>query len=150
MDIGRAQVVVVMVMMAVLMAVAMMAVVARQQKGTGDVHRQPHHRNHRRFGECHGRWLKQAINGFTGNAESHQPQHHGRGKTREIPDLAGAEAVTRVVGIAPCKPIGRRRDAQGPGMGGHVKTIGQQRHGTGDVTGGNFANHHHKRQRHHP
>ena len=35
-------------------------------------------------------------------------------------------------------------------MGRHMKTIGQQCHGTGDVTGGNLANHHDEGQRHYP
>jgi hypothetical protein len=32
----------------------------------------------------------------------------------------------------------------------HMKAVHQQRHATGDVTGGNFANHHHECQRYHP
>lgn len=52
--------------------------------------------------------------------------------------------------MTPGKSVGRCGDAQGHGMGRHVEAVCQQRHGTGDVTGGDFANHHHEGQRHHP
>ena len=162
MHIGRTQVVVLRRGMVMAMGVSMlmpvvsvglmgvMAVAAGQPISAEDIHRQPHHRNQRGFGKSHAGGLEQPQQRLAANAQRHQAQDQRRSKPGQITDLTRAETEPRTAGMTPGKPIGRRRNTQGPGVGGHVQTIRQQRHGTGDITGGNFTDHHHQGQRHHP
>lgn len=90
--------------------------------------------------------IEQSRHRFDADAERNKPERHRRGKSSEIADLAGSEAIGRVVRIALRITISDRRHAEGTGMRRHVETIGEQRHRSRDVAGDDLADHHQRGQ----
>ena len=133
--------------MVVVMCVAM--AVAQEQR-TDDIDHQAHHRDQGGGAELHLGRVEQAHHRLHANPQRHQRQDQRRGKAAEIADLARAEAVARAVRVPFGIGVSGGGDAQGAGVGGHVKTVGEQSHGTGDGAGGDFHNHHHHGQQHDP
>ena len=131
------------------MPMPMVMTVAQQQRAD-DIHHQPDDSDQGRRTKLHVGRLEQAQDRLDTNAQGHQRQDQCRGKAAQVTHLAGAEAVARAVRMALGVGVGRRRDAQRTCMGGHMKTVGQQRHGAGQGAGGNLRHHHHHGQHHHP
>ena len=52
--------------------------------------------------------------------------------------------------MAPRESISERRYTERSGMRRHVQSVGQQRHRTGDPSGGDLDHHHRRGQRYHP
>ena len=163
MRIGGTKIVVVAAMPGMIMGVVMgvivvvpmpapliVAVIAAQQERTGHVDRQAQRSDPCRFREGHVDGLEKAHDGFTRNAQRHDAQHHRRGESRQIADLARAETVTTVEGVTPGVGIGERRRGERAGVRGHVEAIGQQRHRAGQPAREDLAHHHRAGQGHHP
>ncbi|MNP17576.1 hypothetical protein D3C76_1100120 [compost metagenome] len=153
MDVGRLQIVVDPVMsmgMAVIIMIVPMTVPVAQQQGTDNVDDQTGNRDERSGAELNLRWLQEAHDGLNANAQGHHAENQRRSEPAQVSDLPGTETVPLAASVAFCVSVSGRRDAQCAGMGCHVKTIGQQRHRAGDVSGGDLANHHHNGQCHNP
>ena len=134
----------------VVVMIVIMAMTVTQQQRTDDIHHQADDGNQRRCTELHLGGFQQAHHRLDRNAQGYQRQDQRRGEAAQVADLAGAETEARAARMALGIGVGRRSNAQGAGVGGHVETVGQQGHGTGEIAGGDFRHHHHQRQQHHP
>ena len=146
MDIGGAEVVVVMMVMAVIMRMVMvvmvMAVGVAEQPGAGEIDGEAEHRDGDRFAKRDRNRIEKPIGALIGDLNRNQAEDDGAGESREIAELAGAEAEADVAGMLPREHIGQRRNAECCGMGRHVPAIGQQRHRSEDRAGGDLSHHH--------
>ena len=83
-----------------------------------------------------------ALPGYNDGEEN---EHDRTGKGRQGVDLARAEIEPRVLCVPAGVEIGERGNGQGRGVGAHVETIGQERHGAEGDAGRNFDDHRHRR-----
>ncbi|MNI24208.1 hypothetical protein D3C73_778200 [compost metagenome] len=137
------------VCMAMVMAVMMTGATGQQQRAD-DVDDKAEHGYPDGGAELHLGRLEQAHHRLDANAQRDQAKNQRRGEATQVADLAGAKAVGAVIRMLACESVRGSGNAQRSGVGSHVKTIGQQRHGTGQVTRGYFTDHHHHGQDHHP
>ncbi|MNJ60010.1 hypothetical protein D3C77_557190 [compost metagenome] len=154
MQVGRAQVQVVMMVAVVMVVVVAMVVmivmvmVITQQPGADEVDCQAHGGNEDRLVIVDRPRRQQALRRLERHQPGHAQQQQGAGVAAENLDFPGAEGKAPVAGITPCSGIGQQRQAQGQGMGAHVPAVGQQRHGVEEPAPGNFRHHHHGGQPH--
>ena len=86
--------------------------------------------------------LDQSHPRFQCHHERDHGQRHCAGEAAEHTDLAGAERVPPVVGVATRIGVGKGRDPESRDVGAHVPAIGQQGHGAKGRPGNDFHDHH--------
>ena len=135
-----------LMLMLMLMPVLMRMLALVQQPGAGEIDDQAEHGDGNRLVEADRDRRGQAHNGFIADQQRDDGQDDGAGITRQLSQLAGAEGVARIMGVAAGKPVGQRRNCQRSGMGRHVEAIGQQCHRAIDRAGNDLADHHRRGQ----
>lgn len=55
-----------------------------------------------------------------------QSENDGRRKSGKVPQLAGAEGKTRIMRMAACVPVGKRRQQQRTCMSRHMQAVGDK------------------------
>src|SRR3546814_2515687 len=112
MEIGRAEIIVVAVVVSVVMVmsvvVAVVMVPAHQQQRADDIDQKPEHRDERRAREIDAHRIDQPQEGFDRDADREDAEDQRRGEAGQIADLAGAEAVARIVAMLFGIAIGKR------------------------------------------
>jgi RNA polymerase subunit RPABC4/transcription elongation factor Spt4 len=117
MDIGGAEIVVVVVAVSVIMGVSVMVVVLlAQQEGADEIDDEPEHGDRDRFAPGDRNRIDQPRKTLEGDLDRDNAEDDGAGKGGEIAELSGAEGEMRVARLSPCKQIGQRRDAKRRGM----------------------------------
>ena len=160
MKVGRAQIIVfvptvalliVVMRMIVTMIFMVMAMVSDRQKHRADyIHHQSDYGDKGRLAEGNRLRRDETTHAFYRNAKCDDAQDKGRRKAREVSDLTSSEAELPVFGVPSCEGIGSRRHSERPRMGRHVKAVGEQRHRSKDGPCDDLANHHYRAKRNHP
>ena len=117
-----------------------------EQCRADEIDDQPEHRDRHRLAIVDGSGRDEALCALPDDPDRDCGEHQCRGKAGEAPELARSEAVARVVGPSPGKPIGQRRHPERKRVGRHVPAVGGQRHRAGNRPDPDFGNHHHRRQ----
>ena len=159
MQVGRAQVQVVMAVMRVVMVVVSMLVMVivmvgmaggMQQPGTQQVHQQPQQR------QCNGllvvdlRRVEQPLQRLCQHQGGHAQQHQRAAEATQNLDFPGAKGKALVVCIAPGSGIGQCRQPQRQRVRAHMPAVGQQRHGVEPPAAADFQQHGDQCQPHGP
>ena len=90
------------------MSVPVMVMPAHQEQRARDIAQKAVHRVELRAREIDAHRIDQAQEGFDRDADCENAEDQRRGKTREVADLAGAEAVARIVAMLLGIAIGER------------------------------------------
>jgi hypothetical protein len=103
--------------------------VLAQQQGTGEVDREAQAGYRDRLIEADGHGRGEALGALGQDQEGHHGQARRAGEAPERSDLAGPEAVARILGVAAPVGVGQGCHAERGRMGRHVPAVGEERHG---------------------
>ena len=127
----------------VVMTVTVIVVLEAKNEHADPIHHQPQHGHDNGLVENDGHRIQQPHHAFEGHEHRKQRQQQCAGEATQRIDLAGAEAELMVAGIFSGVDIGKRRNAEGGGVRGHVQAVGQQGHGAEADAGNQLDDHHH-------
>ena len=151
MNVGRAQIDVVVVMVIVVMAVIGIAgmMVFAQQPGARKIDGEAECRNRNSLLEMNHDRIRQAQDRLVPDPKRDHAKHDGAGECRQIAEFSGPERKARVLRMAPGEQVGKAGNRQGRNVGAHMPAVGDQRHRTENGPAGDLGHHHHRGKNHH-
>jgi hypothetical protein len=126
----------------------MMAPTAEQEHAH-DIDDQSEHRDRDRLVEVDRDRSNEAGHGFVADEERDHRENDSAGKSGQVPELAGAEAETIIVGVPACVTIGKSGEQQRARMRRHVQAVGNQRDRAKQPAADDLSDHHDAAQRNH-
>ena len=92
----------------------------------------------------------ESMQGFPSHPDRYGTEQQGARVAGQGSDLARAEGIARIVGVATCEGVGEGGQPECADVTGHVPAIGQQRHRARQPAGDDLDHHGDEGQCHHP
>ena len=131
-----------MVVSVVMVVTMRRMMLASQQPGREEVHREADDGDCDGLGEVDGDRGAEAQEAFPADQQCDQCQDNRTREAGEVPQLSRAEGEARIPRMPAGVEIGQGRDQHGGRMGGHVPPVRDQGHGAVDMAGYDLDHHH--------